>query len=853
MRGWPYTRADNGSDPHRDNLTLLKAFAKSNSLKFEVPGPSLTPCGGKFSELFTKFPISRIPMGATELDTKPSCLDTAGASSGTIVSCSLSWNHVHGDHASLRILAFTHVAQNTFSPSTWRCLSGETAVSWIQKAEPPDDHGVDSFVQYALGFMEANRDTRSRAQRRRDAPSLQLRDLYARASRAETSQERAHLLLQASKLRRMRAEGLAQRSFNNNVRHRVGVQKNTQLHNIRGMILSDAVHGPALAGAVSFDRRQWEAEIKHHFEDKWVCDDLDTRRSLMRELCENENVAFKATDVNIVDALDRIRLTNRVDGTGLTTSALYIIGQIAPWFITAAINALISSTTWLQNETIPGTVKGKKAHTVPMSKVRAILPMSSLVQIADAVVAERLNAMIDRMFQPVYGLYEGAVPGSQTLDIAHGVQLMFEKSGDDLGRGAAAESDIRSFYDELALVRLLSWWRDQHAPFELFWPALRLQILPKITLTSGAAAARILPRVCGVQTGTRVANAMGRIPLLSVLRKTIDHLRPLGYPVQDGMLLVATWVDNIITVAKSSNNAVSLQRIVADGLAQSWNLHIKADSKKYCACDPAGTVEALDWERVEVLETLGHFITPSCSLREPWARTKTKLWAAFFKKFKSWRYRKCHPPELLQFFDQHLLPVAAYRFSGWPHQKVVSRQLDQLQARLLTLLMPSTMSSGETPAQFVQRRARTARAYIEPHGKWSSVWAKRVLSWQGHLERKGRPHVWAFELLGVRNAYWLQLQRARFAPTTSTARRPWTALAGRTGTRAGRGSVATRWDEGVQNAYEIQHDERISRRLQDATPKRRKTAVAAEASSFEDFAVVRQVCRKYRACDAYSG
>ena len=59
----------------------------------------------------------------------------------------------------------------------------------------------------------------------------------------------------------------------------------------------------------------------------------------------------------------------------------------------------------------------------------------------------------------------------------------------------------------------------------------------------------------------------------------------------------------------------------------------------------------------------------------------------------------------------------------------------------------------------------------------------RVVSWQSHLERAMDRHVWATQLLSVRNAQWLRLQRAKHAPVVSRSLGPWTTSAGRTATR----------------------------------------------------------------------
>ena len=147
----------------------------------------------------------------------------------------------------------------------------------------------------------------------------------------------------------------------------------------------------------------------------------------------------------------------------------------------------------------------------------------------------------------------------------------------------------------------------------------------------------------------------------------------------------------------------------------------------------------------------------------------------------------------------------------------------------------------------MQRRAHIAGTHVSLHGRWSLVWARRVVTWQSHLERSRDRHVWAAHLLSVRNAQWLRLQRARHAPVISRSLRPWTALAGRTATRATRGHVAIRWEDGMLEAHEVVHDEKQRQHLEVIKPKRkRQTSLNNNPAAFENFALIRTHFRRYR-------
>ena len=74
--------------------------------------------------------------------------------------------------------------------------------------------------------------------------------------------------------------------------------------------------------------------------------------------------------------------------------------------------------------------------------------MPTLYQVVDAVLARALGGFLDAHFRKLPGVYIGCLPRTQTLEVAAGVSLMFDKGRGNFSR-ACAESDI-------ANVRLLA-------------------------------------------------------------------------------------------------------------------------------------------------------------------------------------------------------------------------------------------------------------------------------------------------------------------------------------------------------------------------------------------------------------
>ena len=89
------------------------------------------------------------------------------------------------------------------------------------------------------------------------------------------------------------------------------------------------------------------------------------------------------------------------------------------------------------------------------------------------------------------------VPGTPTLDIAHGLQAVIEKGLDDRSQGGIAQQDIQKYYDSVDIFLVIRWLQGRGVPVALCAAVLRHQILPQVVLNIGTCAVD-LPRVAGV-------------------------------------------------------------------------------------------------------------------------------------------------------------------------------------------------------------------------------------------------------------------------------------------------------------------------------------------------------------------
>ena len=219
-------------------------------------------------------------------------------------------------------------------------------------------------------------------------------------------------------------------------------------------------------------------------------------------------------------------------------------------------------------------------------------------------------------------------------------------------------------------------------------------------------------------------------------------------------------------------------------------------------------------------EVLGHFVPLSGSVSRAWGEVNKFVWRSYFAKFKPAVLRLCSSDGVLSYMDRHLLPILTYRCCIWPFSKSIADEIDAFQARLLGPLLDVRKTTDETIEEFVRRRCRRANTLTDDYGRWSAVWARRVLTFDAHIERDTSGILWGALLRPVRDAQWLMNRRSQYGPLTLSAFTTWTATAGRTNTRAAKGGVAIRWHKGVRTSREFEADDRLRQALSGRRPRR---------------------------------
>ena len=295
-------------------------------------------------------------------------------------------------------------------------------------------------------------------------------------------------------------------------------------------------------------------------------------------------------------------------------------------------------------------------------------------------------------------------------------------------------------------------------------------------------------RAVGMYTGSRSAAAAGRIPLIDVAQLHLRHWQQSGLNVHGHRLGLATFVDNLFTIAASPETATQILDDCSSMLHDRWGLQIGAASKEYLTRKgyPRHISVHPSWQRRTTMRVLGHQLdddggTSSCS-RGAIASMKR----AFYGNLTP-GLRRSGKAAKLRFLDSSVRSIARFRWPRWPFTRELADKLDACQRKFLYALFPVQPRLDEQIDEFFARRHRAASRLASASGRWSTIWLGDLRKWHAHVQRKHDPHTWSHHLLDWKGHQWLTLQRL------------WNSARGesRTGTRVSRGKPRRRWEEGL--------------------------------------------------------
>jgi hypothetical protein len=92
-----------------------------------------------------------------------------------------------------------------------------------------------------------------------------------------------------------------------------------------------------------------------------------------------------------------------------------------------------------------------------------------------------------------------------------------------------AKADIETFYDSLNMILVALWLQDHGLAKADCARVVRLQLLPRLVLHIGGAKAIFKCRACGSLTGSRVAGALGRVPVEDTMSRRWRFWQSFGF------------------------------------------------------------------------------------------------------------------------------------------------------------------------------------------------------------------------------------------------------------------------------------------------------------------------------------
>ena len=626
-----------------------------------------------------------------------------------------------------------------------------------------------------------------------------LRALFDRIRCTSDPFTRAHLCTQAALLRNAWIEGAQVDDFQHRLARGTAIKKIAKIFPIKRLILSVS-SGPR-EGVKSLDRREWISELTLEYNRRWGADSMH-RQTLVSDLIgsiKGTHEDFTFTQVS--KAMSNVKLKNKLDNDGLCIRALRLIFLRQPHLVIDALNQLTSSDDLLRDQLIIGQIKGKGSHTVTAKSTRAILPLPCMLELADYIVASKINDILDSQFGDIKGVYVGAQRRTQVAELTKGLTLCVEKGLDSQGQIGIADADVQQFYDSVDMIIVFRWWLNRSLPPHVIATALRILVLPKVLLKCCGATVTPGRRTVGLFTGSRTAAAIGRIPILDVFLQKQAELRTNGFVTPSSTLFATSWVDNITTVSTSGVKAILNMTILEKYLDRKWRLTLKPDSKRYTSARPLDRVTSEEWQFCEVLPILGHNVSNNGCPRRAWRLVQAGAWRIFYAKLLTDRIKSLSAWTVVSLMDVHILPLLRFCWPNWPFSVTIASEIDAMQNRMLGMSMRIAPWTDEDIPTYFKRRAKMASWFTNSQGKWSCRWAEGTISFDKHCQRNHNGKCWRNALAEMWTADLLAAERARFAARFNIHAKSWTSMSGRTATRHAAGHVTTRMHDALVTAH----------------------------------------------------
>ena len=761
---------------HFERRCILYSWMETLGLDLVVPNSVVGSPGGDWALQAVLSPITRIPWGVQ--NGTPSCLDYAASSRNVITGSWIDWTHSFSDHALSAWEMNPVVSFVRKSRRVWVPVDEDICLDELRAMHLQHDMSCSAVIE-KLSIVQSQHDSNlSCSERRWLRMPFQLREFYRKASDSVCEADRHMWQLRARILRRKWVSDMQLAARLRCVRAGKVLNKSKKLHQISAIVQGQSV---------ITDRVDCTRAIAAFFSEKWGARNLHLHSELKSLMTGAEGCKLQISYDDICGAFKRLRNKWRrtCDRTCVRIWELLFIAQ--PTQFTDWLSCTLASSRRMADLQVTACAFGKLCSQTALADVRMIVPLASILQLYDIIIATQVDVFLRDIFPLSPTLMECARPRTQALDITSSLSLFVEKNLDLKSSGAIAQADVLQHYDTLALLRIARWLIAQGCPQSLAVAALRHQLCPKVRLSWNGFHADILDRTIGGITGSRVAGQLGRIPVLASLRKISAELLKLCW-TYDGMRLVAsTFVDNTFFLGSTVFRATKMADLFGSTLLADWNQRIKPSSKQVLA--PYGSPDLVphdeSWAVLDSMKVLGHIVQSTGAVGADYDATVALLWRSFYANAGLQGNRRLPLRCKLQLLQRATLPHVDGHVVRWPYTKRRARQIDKVQRRMLSGFVHVDAREEDTAEEFCKRRNSAVATLQREIGRWSVRWAARVVSWDEHLRRTRNSWCWSAQLLQIRNPEELAARRLEF---------------GRVSTRAVPGWLCTRWTESVELA-----------------------------------------------------
>ena len=769
-----------------ERATVLGLF---DALRCELIYPSR--CDGIgiscYSHLLAGVWHSRLPPTTESENTQlPSWLDYLACSHPQLVNYDVNWCIALSDHAALFVRT-NHVRRpKVRQVYKWRPISDQAVACVLKFAAQGISCDKAALFSFILSLQHATHDETSKRERRAKRMPSQVRWMLAEAEKCGSLDHRRRMRRAAWQLLKKHVEQLRTEAKIDAVKKGHAIQKQAKLKKIDGV----TVNGKSCFGA-----RDWLPRVAENFSARW------RGRQQAQEAYGDFKSRFADTECEIThDDLSAAFLASKRDCKisydGTCMRAWWEFFQVSPSSLLEYMRKLLCDPRAFEGYQVRGRPFAKSSSITPVDDIRLILPMSPILSLVDILLSSQIRKHAMASVSVPRSCYIGGSAGTQVCDIVAGISLTLERGKDRRDAGASAQADIMKYYDSISPLLVHAWMQRRGFPAWVRVSSVFYQLSTDVQIMYDGVSVSVGARTTGTMTGTRVAGAMGECIILDLM-STIPYMLGIeGFCYGSEALVLASWVDNIYTVASSSMQAIANLEIFERALESKWKLRFKPSSKLVTSCSGVSDLRGghrEGWTYVRTYPVLGCHVRCDGSHHDDLLLAERAAWTRFWLGPGKKVSRPI--PAYLRAADAErcCLPAFTFRCSWWQYSDDLCARIRAMQKKMICVIKGWRKFSTESWEEYQKRRSRLAHGICCKHW-WNKVVAARILSWYKHC-RRAHVRSWATIILAESHELWLQNCRKK-----AHSKSIWS---GSTKTRAGKGRPCTRFEAGVEEAREV--------------------------------------------------